>query len=219
MGRVQSTALWSCMFCIASCLALGAQTSPSLSSTLIADAIELGTYGEPAPYLLRHAGGRTPNSVIVGAIYTPYVRVALAARAARAAGRTFAEADVTPQLIEPVFYVAYRWYCCDVEQNRDTFNPFASFDYKLARVPSPATPSNLHQASPPLWIRRGVSTLASFGGKLPYNDVVLVAAYPLNLLTTDHDLVIYRDHVTDGRVTARNIRAGRILASELATWR
>lgn len=213
MSRIQSTALWTCTFCVAGCLALSAQAPARLSSELIGEAIELGTYGEPAPYLLRHAGGRTPNSVIVGAIYTPYLRVALAAKSARLAGRPFTAADVTPHLSAPVFYVAYRWYCCDVDQNKDTFNPFASFDYKIALVPaqgpSPLTPQNLQEATQPVWIRRDVSLLDAFGGA-PYSDIVLVAAYPMEALTTDRDFVIHRH---------ASFRTGRILASELATWR
>lgn len=213
MSRVQAPALWSCVVAVVSSLALGAQAPAPLSPKLIADAIELGTYGEPAPYRLRHAGGRTPNPVVVGAIYTPYQRVALAARTARMAGRTFTEADVTALLIEPVFYVAFRWYCCGAEQDKDTFNPLVLSDYKIALVParglSPLAPQNLQEATQPVWIRRDVSLLDPFGG-VPYDDVVLVAAYPMEALTADRHFVIHRQ---------MDVRFGRILASELASWR
>jgi hypothetical protein len=204
---------------IAACLPLDAQAPPRLSPKMIAEAIERGTYGDPTPYLLRHAGGRTPNPVIVGAIYTPYLRVALAARAARAAGRTFTEADVTPESIEPVFYVAFRWYCCDTDRpEKDSFNPLVPFDYKVARVRAgdgyAPTARSLQEAIPPLWIRRDVSLLDAFGGALPYDDVVLVVAYPMSALTTDADFVIFRDVST-----GRHIRVGRVLASERAQWR
>ena len=219
MRRMRPAALWSSSLCVAACLALAAQAPSPLSPAAIAEAIELGTYGDPAPYLLRHAGGRTPNPVIVGAIYTPYLRVALAARAARAAGRTFTEADVTPQLIEPVFYVAFRWYCCDRDRpEKESFNPRVPFDYKVARIRAGdgyvPTARSLQEATPPTWVRRDVSLLAAFGNTPSYDDIVLVVAYPMNALTTDAHFVIYRDVST-----GRDIRVGRILANELAQWR
>jgi hypothetical protein len=204
---------------VAACLALDAQAPSSLTPEVIAEAIELGTYGDPRPYLLRHADGRTPNPVIVGAIYTPYLRVALAAKAARTAGRSFGPDDVARDLVRPVFYVAFRWYCCDTDRpDKESFNPFVPFDYKVARVRAagayPLTSRNLQDATPPVWTRRDVSFLSAFGGSLPYDDVVLVVAYPMSALTTDHDLVIYRDVST-----GRHIRIGRVLASELGQWR
>src|SRR5579871_1092548 len=65
----------------------------------INEAIEWGLNGDPVPYLLHHLGepGRV-NPVIVGAVYTPFLRVALAAKAASQAGRSFAERDVSQVL-------------------------------------------------------------------------------------------------------------------------
>jgi hypothetical protein len=44
----------------------------------------------------------------------------------------------------------------------------------------------------PVWIRRDISLLESYGGDLPYRDVVLVAAYPMRVLSTTCDFVIYK---------------------------
>ncbi len=194
----------------------------------VEEAIEWGLSGDPSPYLLRHAGGVAPNPVIVGAIYTPYLRVALAAKAARAAGQAFTINDVSPELTEPTIYVAFRWYCCDHDRpDASSFNPFEPFDYQIARVPQTShlpTDGELRSAVPPLWIRRDVSLLAGFGGRLPFDDVVLVAAYPVDALTADYDFVIYRqrptsDSSTGQRSLGREIRIGRILRDELARWR
>ena len=205
------------------------EQSPSAATTpSVEEAIEWGLSGDPSPYLLRHAGGVTPNPVIVGAIYTPYLRVALAAKAARAAARAFTINDVGPELTEPVIYVAFRWYCCDVDRpDASSFNPFEPFDYQIARVPRTShvpTHVELRSALPPLWIRRDVSLLAGFGGQLPFDDVVLVAAYPIDALTIDYDFVIYRERsTTEGstrqRSLIRGLRIGRILRDELARWR
>ena len=58
-----------------------AGSTGTLTSKQIDEAIEWGMNGDPAPYLLHHAGppGRV-NPVIVGAVYTPFLRVALAVR-------------------------------------------------------------------------------------------------------------------------------------------
>src|SRR5689334_24655473 len=94
---------------------LRAQLTATLSPQDLRAAIAWGTSGEPAPYPLHH---RSPdpakvNPVIVGVVYTPFVRVALAARQAHDAFRDFGEQDVTPLIVEPLAYVALRWYCCD----------------------------------------------------------------------------------------------------------
>ena len=65
----------------------------TLSPTDIEDAIRLGWYHDPEPYLLRGPGlpwaKTTEGRVTVGAVYTPFIRVALASKAARLTGRTF----------------------------------------------------------------------------------------------------------------------------------
>ena len=61
--------------------------------------------------------------------------------------------------------------------------------------------------------------LASFGGELPYEDVVLLAAYPLEALNTNLDFVIFRGPTADRAGTPTEIRVGRIRPSDLAAWR
>ena len=65
-----------------------------LTSTEIDEAIAWGMRdapNDPAPYLLHHlrAAPERVNPVVVGAVYTPFLRVALAAKAARTDGRPF----------------------------------------------------------------------------------------------------------------------------------
>src|ERR1700737_1758941 len=70
---------------------LFAQASDTLTPKDIDEAITWGMDGVPSPYLLHHDGppGKV-NPAIVAAIYTPFLRVALAAKAALSAGRDFA---------------------------------------------------------------------------------------------------------------------------------
>ncbi len=58
---------------------LVAQPSPTLTPKDINEAIQWGLTGDPSPYLLHHEDGQPGsgvNSVIVGATYTPFLRVA-----------------------------------------------------------------------------------------------------------------------------------------------
>jgi hypothetical protein len=191
----------------------------------IDEAIAWGTQGNPAPYLLHYRGrpGRV-NVVIVGAVYTPFLRVALAAKFAREAGRSFTHNDVSPNLIEPLAYVALRWYCCDPDRaDPANFDPWTPFDYQIA-VPGDRVlrlmPGH-HVTASPMWITRDVSLLESFGGKLPYRDVVLVAAYPMSVLSTMCDFVIYRElhsQADPGDVTTE-LRIGRVTPEDLTRWR
>src|SRR4051812_35620180 len=94
---------------------LHAQLTGTLSPADGRAAIAWGHGGEPAPYLLHHRSADTSkeNPVIVGVVYTPFVRVAVAATQAHDVFRDFTDDDVTPSMIEPLAYVALRWYCCD----------------------------------------------------------------------------------------------------------
>jgi hypothetical protein len=203
-----------------------ARSSDTLTPKDIDEAIEWGMKGDPSPYLLHHAGQPTKmNPAIVGAIYTPFLRVALAAKAAREARRSFTARDVPPSLVEPVAYVALRWYCCDRDHGTDpaNFDPSTPFDYKIV-VPGARVlraNSSLQVTASPLWVRRDVSLLASFGGDLPYRDVVLVAAYPMSVLSAPCDFVIYREfpsrNLPQGRDT--ELRVGRVAPEDVSRWR
>jgi CheY-like chemotaxis protein len=147
--RYSVSAIFACA--VLSAPLLLAQASDRLTPRDIDEAVKWGMHGSPTPYLLHHKGpsGKI-NPVIVAAIYTPFLRVALAARAARSAGRDFASSDVTPRLIEPLIYVAFRWYCCvDREHGNDpaSWDPTRPpVDYKIA-VPGDrlvGTHSRLH---------------------------------------------------------------------------
>ena len=81
----------------------------ALTEKATEEAIAFGRDGTPRPYLLRHTpGGIKPNPVILGNIYTPFIRVALASYKATLEGRRLSVSDVDTTLIEPLLYVAVR---------------------------------------------------------------------------------------------------------------
>jgi len=209
---------------------LRAQLTATPSPQDVRAAIAWGNSGEPAPYPLHHRSydPAKENSVIVGVVYTPFVRVALAAKQAHDAFRDFGEEDVTPSIVEPLAYVALRWYCCDPDHGQDLehFHPFTPFDYKIAFASDdPFTESYLRldglRLLPPVWVKRAASMRSRLGGSLPYDDIVLVAAYPMADISAGTDFVIYRDDLTPSAsgFAAREIRDGRVTAADLATWR
>jgi hypothetical protein len=206
---------------------LQAQPAETLTAKDIADAIQLGTYGEPAPYPV-HYLQREPdvvNDVVVAVLYTPFVRVALAAKVATAKGIAFEPSDVTAAMIEPVYYVAFRWYCCDgVHGEMGNWYP-GPFDYKIA------APGHWLLAWPgsfvterPLWVTRELTRLNGLG-VLPYEDLVLVAGYPMSAIRTHRGYVIYEDlpaashpHPRDPATGVHAI-VGRVTSADLARWR
>jgi hypothetical protein len=209
---------------------LRAQLTATPSPQDVRAAIAWGNSGEPAPYPLHHRSydPAKENSVIVGVVYTPFVRVALAAKQAHDAFRDFGEEDVTPSIVEPLAYVALRWYCCDPDHGQDLehFHPFTPFDYKIAVAGQDRfTESYLRldglRLLPPVWVKRAASMRSRLGGSLPYDDIVLVAAYPMADISAGTDFVIYRDDLTPSAsgFAAREIRDGRVTAADLATWR
>jgi hypothetical protein len=216
-------ALIDCALAAVICSALSAvpllaQPFGNLTPEDIDAAIKWGTQGTPAPYLLhyRRSDPAKINPVVVGAVYTPFLRVALAAKAAHQRGQSVAVSDVPSSLIEPVAYVAVRWYCCVDRDHGDdlaSWHPLVPFDYKIA-VPGDRFPTTLNLVTP-LWVSRDLSILPNFGAELPYQDIVLIAAYPVSALKADMDLVIYREFATGGR----GFENGRITAEDLARWR
>lgn len=215
---------------VAGVLAIGAPAVDAQRSALtpseIDAAINWGVSGEAAPYALpiwteyvRGVPVVNPPSLILGAVYTPFVRVALAAKAARQSNTSLTPEDGR-RMAEPLVYVAFRWSCCDDEHGitPETFNPFTPFDYHIAVPGDPPEASRWHLSTPPVWVNRNVALLDAFGGA-PYPDVVFVAAYPLTVLSTPTDFIIYRQVESRDATRRIDIRVGRATAKELSQWR
>ncbi len=185
---------------------------PALSAADLHDAIRLGETGAPEPYLLHHLStSERQNPVLVGAVYTPFIRVALAARTAQLAGQRFEIEDVTRELASPVVYVALRWYCCDSVHGDDpsNWNPLQPpTDYQIADDRDPLLAQSIGRGRlphAPLRIERGSSLLQPFG-PLPFDDIVLVAVYPLTEFATPAHFVIFQPGIfVDGSERAPSV--------------
>lgn len=193
-----------------------------LTGSDIDEAIRLGMYGHPQPYPLYHAGNRLPtneNTVVVGAVYTPFSRVAFAVKAAHLEDRTLSLQAIDPDLLRPIAYIAFRWYCCDPLSTAASVDPLAGPQPKIAWASDLA--SWQRGASRPLWVKPAAEALETFGAQLPYDDVVLVAAFPMDALRPNHVFAIYKDYppTPDAPLGSRSVRYGQIRAAELSDWR
>src|SRR4051794_29792606 len=74
----------------------------TLTPSEVDDAIRWGDTGDPSAYVLHHAQNEgTTSDVVVGLVYTPFVRVALAAKAAHDRGERLDREDLPQTLVEP----------------------------------------------------------------------------------------------------------------------
>jgi hypothetical protein len=193
----------------------GALTRPDVEA-----AIALGERVVPEPYRLRHAG-RPDNPTVVGAVYTPFVRVAFLARAAFERGRHLQADDIASEWTSPLVYIAFRWYCCDNGVPPEAASAIAAAEPRvvmlpLARRAPESVPFRVDGARHvnPVWSRPGTALLDAFGAPPPWDDIALVAAFPVDVLEQGRPFVVYKD---TGR--GQSIRIGVVRAADAASWR
>jgi hypothetical protein len=196
----------------------GAAGQPgALSRATVQEAIAFGLSGDPRPYLLRHARDRNggTNDVVVAALYTPFLRVAIAARSAREEGRVLDPNNLPGWLVAPDLLVAVRWYLGEPCE----FEP-AMAEPLVTAVPRGASTGPLHSASGwhPLQVYPGSALLRAQGVPQPFTDVAVVVTYPVELMRKDVDLLVSKQGLRDGREGACVLRA-RIPSTELTSWR
>ncbi len=193
----------------------------TLSPSDIDDAIRWGETSNPSPYPLHHAFREgTASDVVVGAVYTPFVRVALAAKAAFNTGQHLDKETLAPPLLEPVFYVAFRWYCCDdVHGDQWAWHPLEPLDYYIG-IPGQSWGWARNIMARPLWVRGDLSVLNGIGGP-PFSDTVLVAGYPMAALSQPSDFVIYREipNPVNPLGPATDAHVGRVTVADMQAWR
>jgi hypothetical protein len=187
----------------------------TLDADEIADALALGRRGEPPTYALPRVTGPgviDPGNQPGGVLYTPFLQVAWAAHARQAAGRSLGVDDVPGWMAAPVAYVAIR---APSPAREDIVGPLS-----IALVPADTpTCCRYPQPSrvPALWVTSDVSALARFGAPAPFEDVGLVAAYPLEALQPGLDLVVFRRVDRPTGPTSVEVRV-RLDANLLDEW-
>lgn len=176
--------------------------------------LEAARSGDPQPYPLHADGGTYSSPVVLGVVYTPFVRVAMLAASFIRRGVQFSLDEIDPAVAAPVAFVAFRWYGFETVDARDRkqFQVARAADRILSGA------ANFADVADPLWVDYDLVSLRSYG-QLPYDDIVAVAGYRLADITQARTLVIYRDGATVGRSNTKEIRVGRPTAAELERWR
>jgi hypothetical protein len=192
-----------------------------LDRAAIEQAIAFGATQDPVPYLLRHAGLEN-NPVVVGAVYTPFLRVAFLSRAAARRGARLDPEAIAPRVTEPLVHIAFRWYCCD-GPGGEVGDAFAAVEPRVVLRPPLSRsvllrrqlpPPEANRATPPVWMERGTTALLTFAAQPPHDDIALVAAFPLEAIAVGQRFEVSKD------IGARqSIRTGVVRAADVAGWR
>jgi hypothetical protein len=189
-----------------------AQTTLSLAD--VQAAIDWGiSHDDIRPYLLHHAEAEGTNAVIVGAVYTPFVRIALMSRRALLEGRRLEPSELPAHLAESRFDIAARWYPkvggCTLYDQTNVLAAHRGIGVAAARRRDGVLPSAVRDAS---W-------LPLFAPEPPYSDIAVVVSYPMSMLREDVDFLVWRDGASDKGLPCRSVEIGRIPSAERNHWR
>ena len=187
-----------------------------LQRTEVQAAIALGREGEPGSYVLHRvqpASGQSSAIEPAGVVYTPFLRVAWAAHARQPSGRPLTVDEVPAAMAAPVLYVALRT------------PPLAGADDlgvpSVAVVPADTATCCLDPQPTlirPLWVSDDPAVTARFGARVPFTDLGVIAAYPIEVLRGGLDFVAF--YRVDGRDGPSSVEMrGRIEPSDLEHWR
>ncbi len=112
--------------------------------------------------------------------------------------------------------LAFRWYCCEAPATSDAFARVEPQAVKLPRSvgPTPAVGHRLFKGTPPVWSQSATKVLEQFGASLPFDDLALVAAFPLDSVRAGQRFAVYKDIGTDA-----SIRVGVVRDADVTRWR
>lgn len=178
-------------------------------------AIEAGSEGEaPQPYLLRFAqpDADGEQEVVVGAVYTPFLRVAIAAAERAKTQATLSAPEAEAILNENVFFAVLRW------SDQDQVS-FGAAPLQVVAVPRNSGYFNEAVGVAPIWIAPGVRAAAILGRQPMWDDVGAIAAFPHEVFSPNYDFVIFKSTVDPASGMARRQhRRARIARADHGRW-
>jgi hypothetical protein len=183
----------------------------ALAPNDIAQAIEWGRSGRAEPYTLRSVFPH--NKTRPGVAYTPYVRVALAARAAMQAELEFGPSEVTQEMTAPLVYFAIGDAGPDPLPGSLAWE--TSLRMRLVTPHSdPMSPSR-RQLSP-VWMTRDIPNSLRYGLRPDWSYVV--GAFRIEDVKPDTRVELYREF-RDGSHHQVLAAPGLITEEDLRVWR
>ncbi len=189
----------------------GERTETPSEEEWVVSAIAWGARESPQPYVLRWPG---PDRSPVGLLYTPFIRVAIAARRAADRGETLNASDLPGALVEPVVYV--RFYRTEPPPE---YPEAARLPVMFGLVPSQQG-NPTYAPRPPVWVKEVEGSILDVGAAGTDGQVFHpVAAFPIEAVRVGYDFVVYRrwqsntgtSHViqTRARITEEDVRHWR----------
>jgi hypothetical protein len=152
-----------------------------------------------------------PDRSVVGAVYTPFLRVALAARQAAEQGRRLDVEQLPPSAVEPVIWVRF-YYAKHPAAGPDFANMEPSFGIVPAQRISPIGGVS------PVWVKP-IDAAVLFDAAHTVARKAWVAAFRPADVKPDQDFVMFwSTQSPGGGGTAVQIRGG-IRAEDLQAWR
>jgi hypothetical protein len=183
-----------------------------LTSEDIAEAIKWGRSGHAEAYVLKSPFLK--NKTAPGVVYTPYLRVALAARAAADSGKQFAAEDVTKEMTAPLLWFALGDHGNDPLPSA-VMPPDTPVSMRL--VTHHSTPgSPLRQVIPASWVRFEVPSYLRYGLRPDWSYAV--GAFPIEHVTADTRVELYREH-REGSHLQVLAAPGLVSQADLQAWR
>ena len=187
-----------------------------LDRNMVQAAVAWGEEGEPGSYVLRRvpsAGEPVGASEPAGVVYTPFLRIAWAAHARQSSGRQLSVDAVPAWMAAPVLYVVLR---APPEARAGGLDTPA-----VAVVPTDTATCCLEPQptlTRPLWVTDDPAVTARFGATVPFSDLGVIAAYPIEAFRSDLDFVAF--HRVDGPDGPSSVEMrGRLDPSDLEGWR
>ena len=200
------------------CLVLGGLGSVAadigaVTPQLIDEAIQAGQTSSPGPYPLYN---QFQKPIVVGELYTPFIRIAMASRRAADEGRILKKEDLPAVVTEPVVWVRFF-----------LLNSLPPEDQEHAAVPPlfglvKAKDFSPSGATPAVWVRsmdRALLVRHSWDVSGTPSD--LVAAFEVSSVKPGYDFVAFRKWEVDapeGKSRIWQLR-GAIRDQYLARWK
>ena len=206
---------WACLVLILLVVGvvLSAKPLATLTESDLKDAIAWGETGTARPYPLT---AKFNNDLEAGLVYTPFIRVALAAARAKAAGETLQQGKIPASLTAPVIHIVMwrlRIPPDPALQVLQTGGP------RIELGEFPERKSNI----PPLWTSNDIAIIGNLDAALLRHEVEVVAAFSIDVIGPERDILCYRRVMRPPGHVGRNIVTGVMRAAitntEWSLWR
>ena len=187
-----------------------------LDRNMVQAAVAWGEEGEPGSYVLRRvpsAGEPVGASEPAGVVYTPFLRIAWAAHARQSSGRQLSVDAVPAWMAAPVPLrgAASAAGGAGWRPRHTCGRRGADRHGDLLLEPQPTL-------TRPLWVTDDPAVTARFGATVPFSDLGVIAAYPIEAFRSDLDFVAF--HRVDGPDGPSSVEMrGRLDPSDLEGWR